>query len=369
MANTVRVELGSRSYDVRIGADLLGELGQMAAGLGAANSILVADSNVSNLYGEVAINALTAQGVGARLIDFPAGEANKNLATMARLYDALFEIRPQVDRGWLIVALGGGVAGDMAGFLAATALRGLKWMQCPTTLLADVDASVGGKTGIDHAAGKNLIGAFHQPNAVLIDVDLLKTLSEAELANGLAECVKHAIIRDAGLLDFLEDHIQAIRARQGEVMTELVTRNVQIKAAVVSADEKESGERAHLNFGHTIGHAIETLVGYDKIAHGQAVALGMAAGCRMAAGRGFIEDEAVERVRDLLASFALPVTWKDLDGERIWEIMQHDKKVRDGQVRMVLPVVLGQAAVFDDITPEMVREAVAALRPETATRK
>lgn len=368
MANTVRVELGSRSYDVRIAPGLLGELGRQAAELGAANVVLVADSNVSNLYGEAAIDALTAEGVGARLIDFPAGEANKNLATMGRLYDALFQVRPAVDRGWLVVALGGGVAGDMAGFLAATALRGLKWMQCPTTLLADVDASVGGKTGIDHAAGKNLIGAFHQPSAVLIDVNLLKTLSQAELANGLAECVKHAIIRDASLLDFLEDRVEAVRSCEAEVMTELVTRNVQIKAAVVSADEKESGERAHLNFGHTIGHAIETLVGYEKVAHGQAVSLGMVAACGMAAGRGFIEEQAVERVRDLLASLALPVTWPDLDGERIWQIMQHDKKNRGGQVRMVLPVVLGQAAIFDDITPEMVQEAVAVLRPEMARK-
>jgi len=267
----------------------------------------------------------------------------------------------------LLVALGGGVTGDLAGFVAATALRGLRWLQCPTTMLADVDASVGGKTGLDSPAGKNLIGAIHQPNGVLIDVEALKTLDDDQLSSGLAECVKHAIIRDASLLDFLEDNAEAVFARDGEVLTELIARNVGIKAAVVSSDERESGERAHLNFGHTVGHAIETALGYGRISHGAAVSLGMVAACRRAASRGLIEQDLCRRVEALLARLRLPVRQPGLDGRQIWQIMQHDKKARSGRVRMVLPVTMGAAAMFDDITPDTIEQAIEALRTEKPT--
>jgi len=325
------------------------------------SAVVIADASVAALYGKRATDSLSAAGMAASLIDFPAGEEHKTLRTVHAVFDRLFAVRPQADRRTVIAALGGGVAGDLAGFVAATALRGLRWVQCPTTVLADVDASVGGKTGVDHEAGKNLIGAFHQPAGVLMDVETLATLPEEHFRNGLAECVKHAVIRDASLLDFIEDHAGRILAREADILTDFLARNVAIKAAVVSADEREAGERAHLNYGHTIGHAIETHVGYAHIRHGEAVSLGMTAANHLAVERGLLESEAADRIEDLLKRLGLPVRREGLDAEKIWQIMQHDKKAVGGQVRMVLPVMIGQVAVFDDITPAAVRGAVAAL--------
>ena len=366
---TVAVELGDRSYDVQVGKGLLAGLGAFIRQCApkATQAVVIADSTVAGLYGRAACDAIAAQDLPATLLQFPAGESNKTLATFGQLMDQLLRLAPPIDRRCVIVALGGGVTGDISGFVAATALRGLQWLQCPTTLLAAVDASVGGKTAVDHPAGKSLIGAFHQPRGVLIDVRTFASLPPAQLSNGLAECVKHGVIRDAGLLDFIEDNLQAIVARDEDVLVELVRRNVEIKAAVVSADEREAGERAHLNLGHTVGHAIETLVGYDRIGHGDAVSLGMVAACRMAVRRGLLEDEAAGRVRDLLKALGLPVKFADLAAgaapapRAIWQLMQHDKKAIDGQVRMVLPTTLGSAAVFDDITEEQVAAAVLGL--------
>jgi 3-dehydroquinate synthase len=362
MLKTVRVDLAERSYDVRVGPGLLSRLGEVVGEFeNVTGAAVVSDSRVAELYAAAAIESLRSAGVRPALIVFPAGESSKNLRTVSAVLDELFAVSPAIDRDSLIVALGGGVTGDLAGFVAATALRGLRWMQCPTTLLADVDASVGGKTGVDHQAGKNLIGAFHQPGAVLIDVQTLKTLADRELRSGLAECVKHAVIADGGLLDFIEDHAQALFARDEPALTELIARNVAIKAGFVSADEREAGRRAHLNFGHTIGHAIETLTGYGTISHGEAVSLGMVAACRLAAGLGLIEAEVAERIQGVLERLGLPVRWDRLDAEQVWRIMLHDKKARGGQVRMVLPVVLGEAAVFEDISPEAIRRAIESL--------
>jgi len=361
MTQKIRVDLGDRSYAVSVGGGLLAELGTAVAALsGARRAVVVSDSNVAALYGGRTCNSLRRAGLGADLLSFPAGEAHKTLATCSNLYDSLFALRPAVDRQTVLVALGGGVTGDITGFVAATALRGLRFVQGPTTLLSAVDASVGGKTGVDHPAGKNLIGAFHQPSAVIIDVDLLRTLSPAEFASGLAECVKHAVIRDATLLDFLETRRSEVLAREPECLTELIARNVAIKAAVVSADERESGEREHLNFGHTIGHAIETLVGYGTLSHGQAVSLGMVAACRLAVARKLIDAASADRVERLLVALGLPARWPGLEATALWEIMLHDKKARGGKVRMVLPVRLG-AATYDDITQEAVAAALGAI--------
>ena len=362
MAKAVGVDLGERSYQVRVGAGLLDDLGAAAAAIEDVTSVVVlSEPTVSRLSGRRAADSLTAAGLDVSRIDFPAGEAHKTLATVCRVFDDLFAVEPPIDRSSLIVTLGGGVPGDLGGFVAAVALRGLRFLQCPTTLLADVDASVGGKTAVDHPTGKNLIGAFHQPVGVLIDVETLRTLPRRELVAGLAECVKHAVIRDAGLLEFIEDHADELLACQADVMAELIARNVEIKAAVVAADEREAGERAHLNFGHTIGHAIEAFVGYGEISHGEAVSLGMAAACRIAVRRGLIEAEPAERVENLLREFGLPVRRDGLDFQPIWRIMQHDKKALGGQVRMVLPVMLGAVAIFDDLTPRAVQDAVAYL--------
>ena len=359
MKRKVHVELGDRSYDVTVGGGLLPELGTAVESIGGARTaVVIADIRVAALFGPEVLDSLDRAGVAAKILSFPAGEEHKTLATCSDLYDALFALAPPIDRRTVIVALGGGVSGDVAGFIAATALRGLRFVQCPTTLLAAVDASVGGKTGVDHPAGKNLIGAFHQPRAVLIDVDLLKTLPDSELANGLAECVKHGVIRDAGLLDFIENRAKDILSREPEALTELIARNVAIKAAVVSADEREAGERMHLNFGHTIGHALENYLGYGRISHGLAVALGMKAACRIAVARGLFDAASAGRVERLLARLGLSVVVGGFGPREIWPLMLRDKKAQAGKVRMVLPVRLGAVAVYDDITPEEVQRAV-----------
>jgi 3-dehydroquinate synthase len=363
MRRAVHVELGRRSYDVSVGAGLLAQAGRVVRSLaGAERAVMICDSRVAGLHGERGLSALRGAGVTADLLMFPAGEEHKTLATCSALYDAIFALRPRVDRRTAIVALGGGVTGDVAGFIAATALRGLRFLQCPTTLLAAVDSSVGGKTGVDHPAGKNLIGAFHQPVAVLVDVDLLKTLPDAELPSGLAECVKHGVIRDAGLLEWIESRSRQILAREPESLIELIARNVAIKAAVVSADEREAGERMELNFGHTIGHAIETRAGYGRLSHGQAVAIGMAAACRIAAARGLLDAESARRVGALLSALGLPAeSPAGAQGGELWPIMLQDKKAVGGKVRMVLPVRLGKVAVFDDITPQEVEQSLGAV--------
>lgn len=359
---TVNVHLGDRSYEVRVGAALLGKLGETASeATDGRLAVVVADETVAELYAPAATDSLASASFRTELLTFPAGERNKNLATYSSLMDALLGLRPPVDRRTLVVALGGGVTGDIAGFVAATALRGLPWLQCPTTLLADVDASVGGKTAVDHQAGKNLIGAFYQPRGVLIDVEALRTLPAEELRGGLAECVKHGVIREASLLDLIETNAEPIFACDAEVMTDLVARNVAVKAAVVAEDEREAGARAHLNFGHTIGHGIETAGGYGGLSHGQAVALGIVAESRIAVARGMFDKTDAARLENLLERLGLPVQLGGLDTDEVWRIMQHDKKALDGRVRMVLPTGLGRVDVYDDVTAEEVSRTLASM--------
>ncbi len=358
----VTVALGRRSYDVLIGPGAARQLGKVAAALGKARqAVVIADSRVAELYGRAVMDSLAAADLPATLVDFPAGEEHKSLATYGQVFDQVLAVQPPVDRDALIVALGGGVTGDLAGFVAATALRGLRWIQCSTTLLADVDASVGGKTAVDHPAGKNLIGAFHQPSAVLIDTSVLKTLDARQIRTGLAECVKHGMIRDAELLDFIDDNAEAILAADENVMTELVSRNVAIKAEVVAADELEGSVRAHLNFGHTVGHAIETHLGLGKLTHGEAVSLGMVAETAVAQRRSLIDSSYAGRLGNLLSALGLPTRQDGLDAAAIWGIMQHDKKARGGRVRIVLPTGPGQVDIFDDIRAAEIAEATAAL--------
>ncbi len=356
---TVRVELGRRSYDIHVGAGLLDQIGSVAAEIRNVSSVVViSDSNVAELFGGRVIESLKSAGLRATLIDFPAGEKHKSLITYSHLFDELFAVSPTIDRGCLIVALGGGVTGDLAGFVAATALRGLKYIQCPTTLLADVDSSVGGKTAVDHPAGKNLIGAFHQPKSVIIDVAVLKKLPIEEIRSGLAECIKHAFIRDADLLDFIEQNAEALLACDADIMTDLIARNVAIKAAVVSGDERETAARAHLNFGHTVGHALETLAGYGKITHGQAIALGMIVAVRISVARRLIEEQVETRLKNVLEKLGLEIKTSGFNAAEIWNTMQHDKKVRGGKVRMVLPTEIGKVDVFNDPTADEVANAL-----------
>ncbi|MCK5113634.1 MAG: 3-dehydroquinate synthase [Phycisphaerae bacterium] len=366
MEQKIHVALGERSYDVRIAPGLIDQIGSSVAELtGAKQVVVITDSNVAPLYAARVTESLAAAGVVSRVLEFPAGEPSKNFATVSDLLDELLGSGEPIDRGTVIVPLGGGVAGDMGGFVAGVALRGLRFLQCPTSLLAVVDSSVGGKTGVDHAAGKNLIGVFHQPVGVLSDIESLRTLSIEELRNGLGECVKHAVIRDATLLDFIETNAETLQRVDGEklafdsdVMCELLAKNVAIKAQVVRTDERESGVRAHLNYGHTIGHAIETFVGYANIRHGEAVSLGMVTANHIAVARELFAPAVADRIANLLQSLNLPTTCGSLDAVKIWDIMKHDKKARGGQVRMVLPTGLGEVDIYDDITEQEVGEAV-----------
>ena len=289
----------------------------------------------------------------------PAGEDHKNVATVARLYD---EILPHhVDRRTPVFAVGGGVIGDTAGFLAATVLRGVPFVQVPTTLLAMVDASVGGKTGVNHAVGKNLIGAFHQPIAVFADPQTLRTLPPRELRGGLAECIKHDILRDAEGFAKLEQNISRAIALDMNYLTDLVAHNVAIKARVVEADPFEQGERAHLNFGHTFGHAIETISHY-AFSHGESVALGMAAAAQLAVDLGMLDDASRRRIVAVIESAGLPARGLRLDTEAVVDAMAFDKKVKDGKLRFVLPDRIGHVVVRDDVPVAAVKRAVKAIR-------
>ena len=361
----VRVELGSRSYEVLIGQGLLAEVGPVArAAAGGTLAGIITDSNVGPLYVARVEESLSAAGYATGVATFQAGEPSKTLATAGRLFDQIFSWPTPPDRDSIIVAVGGGVVGDLAGFVAATLLRGVPFVQAPTSLLADVDSSVGGKTGVDHPAGKNLIGAFHQPRAVCIDVDSLATLPAVEWASGLAECVKHGAIRDETLITWIARHAEALAAGDTRLRGELIRRNVAIKAAVVAADERESGQRAHLNFGHTIGHAIEAEFGFtgaggDYLRHGHCVALGMVAANHIALGRGLLPAAQAERIETLLSALALPVRRAGLDARRLVHTMRHDKKRRGGAMRFVLPAGgLGRVAIHADVTDEEILAAI-----------
>ena len=321
------------------------------------------DSNVAAHYLAPAEASLRSAGLAVTVVVLPPGESSKTLARAAELYDRF--LNGGIDRGSVVVALGGGVVTDLAGFAAATYMRGVAWVAVSTTLLGQVDASVGGKTAVDHPQCKNLIGAFHQPATILADVGTLATLPEEELRTGLAEVVKHAVIRDAELFDALEREADAILTRDAAVLERLVARNVRIKADVVMADERESGLRRILNYGHTVGHAIESLAmasGDVAMTHGRAVAVGMMAEAQMAADRGLVGRAVVDRQRRMLERFDLPVRpAPGLDLDRCLAFMRHDKKTEAGRLRFVLPEAIGSVRVVDDATEDEVRKALLAL--------
>jgi 3-dehydroquinate synthase len=289
----------------------------------------------------------------------PAGEDHKTFDEIVGAYDVL--LRAKIERSTPILALGGGVIGDMAGFVAATVLRGVPFVQVPTTLLAMVDASVGGKTGVNHAVGKNLIGAFHQPIAVFADPAVLTTLPQRELIGGLAECIKHDIIRDADGFADLERDIDGALHHSLPYLANLVAHNVQIKARVVEADPFERGERAHLNFGHTFGHAIEKVSNFSY-SHGESVALGMVAATNLAVDLGMLDRASADRIVKLIAKAGLPTGGMTLDASAVHDAMAFDKKVKSSKIRFILPDRIGHVVIRDDIPPERVRSAIESLR-------
>jgi 3-dehydroquinate synthase len=321
---------------------------------------LIADANVDQIHGPQVAAALEHGGYQVVAHRLEPGEDHKNLDTVRAAYQTL--LANKLERRSPVVALGGGVAGDTAGFVAATYLRGVPLIQCPTSLLAMVDASVGGKVGVNVAQGKNLIGAFYQPRAVVIDPLVLQTLPPRELRCGLAECIKHGLIRDADLFDWIEHHLPNIQAVDPDTMTELVARNVAIKAAVVIEDEKESGVRAHLNFGHTFAHAIEATAGYGRFGHGEAVAIGMVAATGLAIGRGACDADLLDRLTALLERLGLPTAAELPDTSTLIDAMRLDKKVADDAIRLVLPTRLGAVELVADATDDQIAAAWEAVR-------
>ncbi|TLM68927.1 MAG: 3-dehydroquinate synthase [Deltaproteobacteria bacterium] len=347
----VTVGLGERSYPIWIGCDHLPKLKEALDAVGFPRRIgIITNPTVGALYGERVTAALCAGNRQVHVIQIPDGEQYKTLETLEQVYDTLIDWR--FDRSCGLLALGGGVIGDLTGFAAATFMRGIPFVQVPTTLLAQVDSSVGGKTGVNHPRGKNLIGAFYQPRYVHCDVGMLATLPPREYAAGLAEIVKYGVIRDAGFFSWLEREREALLARSPEALEHAVMISCQIKADVVESDENEQGLRAILNYGHTFGHAVETLAGYGVVLHGEAVSIGMVMAARASALLGFGTAGDADRISRLLQSFNLPVNPPDFAVGDYLEVMRHDKKVRDGSLRLVLNHGIGAADLHQADAPD-----------------
>lgn len=341
---TLKVELNERSYPIYIGSGLLGEKGLLEQHIVGPRVAIVTNETVAPLYLKQLEQSLA--GFQCISIVLPDGEQYKNLDTLNKIFDKLLETRS--DRQVTLVALGGGVIGDMAGFAAACYQRGVALIQIPTTLLSQVDSSVGGKTAVNHALGKNMIGAFYQPKCVLIDTDTLKTLPDAELSAGLAEVIKYGLIGDNAFLDWLEQNMEKLLARDAVALAYAIERSCKNKAEVVAEDEREAGQRTLLNLGHTFGHAIETGCGYGSWLHGEAVAAGMAMAADLSQRMGWLGEDDVNRVTQILKSARLPVCGPDsLSVERYLELMAVDKKVQAGKLRLVLLRELGNAFVCD----------------------
>ncbi|MBW4466809.1 MAG: 3-dehydroquinate synthase [Pegethrix bostrychoides GSE-TBD4-15B] len=361
MKSIISVDLPQQSYEVAIVTDGLAQLGHWLQPLNLGKKLLlVSNPMIFRRYGELAVTALTDAGFEVATCLLPAGERYKTPATLQKIYDAALAAR--LERSSTVLALGGGIVGDMSGFAAATWLRGIAFVQLPTSLLAMVDASIGGKTGINHPQGKNLIGAFHQPRLVLIDPTLLKTLPPREFRAGMAEVIKYGVIWDAELFGQLEaaPRLDQQRYLTDELMQVILTRSCQAKAHVVSQDEKEAGLRAILNYGHTVGHAVESLTGYRLVNHGEAVAIGMVAAGQIAVALGLWPQAEADRQRQVIQAAGLPTCLPESLAnpaavEQILVALQSDKKVRSGKVRFVLPSQIGNVTDTDQADTETIR--------------
>ncbi len=357
---TLALDLGERSYDILIGPDLLADIGPRLRSLPVGNQVaVVSNDTVAPLYLDKTIKSLQKSGFSTVEVILPDGEDHKNWQTLQTIFDPLIENR--FERSATILALGGGVVGDMSGYAAASLLRGVNFVQVPTTLLSQVDASVGGKTGINHPLGKNLIGAFYQPKLVAMDTDTLKSLSPRDFRSGLAEVIKYGIIWDGEFFNFLEKNIDAILQQESGVMTHLLYTCCAIKAEVVAQDERERGTRALLNLGHTFGHAIETLAGYGNILHGEGVAIGMVMAARLSEIRGLSDEQTVLRIQYLLQKAGLPITAPGhFLPDAYLEVMGRDKKVSQGKIRLIVNSQIGKADIYSDIPHEQIKQAIIA---------
>lgn len=346
---TLQVELGRRSYPIYIGSGLLQQQPELILQhINSRHAFVVTNTTVEQLYRQP-LEKILAE-LDCPFLALPDGEQYKSLQTLERIYDAL--LKQRFDRRGTLIALGGGVVGDIAGFAAATYQRGVDFIQIPTTLLAQVDSSVGGKTAVNHRLGKNMIGAFHQPRAVVADLDTLNTLPERELSAGLAEVIKYGLINDAAFFDWLDSNINGLLEREPDALEYAVTRSCENKARIVAEDEREQGRRALLNLGHTFGHAIETFVEYTGWLHGEAVGAGIMMAARFSAYCGWLGDDDVRRVGRLLEAARLPVhPPADMTADRFLALMAHDKKVVDTRIRLVVLKAIGAAEVTADYEP------------------
>jgi 3-dehydroquinate synthase len=337
----VRIELGPRSYDIVVGRGLIGRPGTFATLRGGRHAVVVSNATVDPLYGDALAGSLRERFAIVERVVLPDGEQHKDWPTLQRIFDAL--LGSGGDRRTTLFALGGGVIGDMTGFAAACFMRGVPYVQVPTTLLAQVDSAVGGKTAINHPLGKNMIGAFHQPALVISDLDTLRTLPDRELVAGLAEVIKYGPIADAAFFDWIEANLEALLGRDPETLTFAVMRSCRLKARVVEQDEREADLRAILNFGHTFGHAIEAGVGYGHWLHGEAVGCGMAMAADLSVRLGLIPEASSSRIRRLVERAGLPLRCPPLGADRYLELMRLDKKSEGGDLRFVVLEALGRA--------------------------
>lgn len=355
---TVRVELGERAYDIRIEPGLLQSAGsEMKDAVGSARRVmLISNPTVYALYGQQTMDSLRASFAEVLYAEIPDGESYKTMAYAMEMIDAA--VQAAFDRKDVIVALGGGVIGDLAGFVASVYQRGIRFVQIPTTLLAQVDSSVGGKVAVNHPRAKNMIGAFHQPARVIIDPNVLATLEPREYISGLAEVVKYGIIDDLHFFQYLMDHHQRIVSRDPAVIQEMIKQSCIIKARVVGADERESGQRELLNLGHTFGHAYETCCGYGVYRHGEAVAMGIKLAARLAWRAGLLDKSEADRIEELLALLKLDYPIPHFDPAVLLNSMKQDKKARGGEIRFVLPTAVGQALVTAEVPLDLAAEVI-----------
>ncbi|HYA32011.1 MAG TPA: 3-dehydroquinate synthase [Thermodesulfovibrionales bacterium] len=353
----IRVMLGERSYDVVIGSDMLSGLAGRLKDFAFSRMVIVSNPTVYGLHGKALLSALSSAGFDAPVILVPDGEEYKELLWAYYIYGGL--LKQKLDRASAVVALGGGVIGDISGFVASTYMRGISFIQVPTTLLAQVDSSVGGKTGVNHPLGKNMIGTFHQPRIVWADVSTLRTLPRRELLAGMAEVIKYGVICDEALFRFLEEKREKILGLDGGAVEHLVKRSCEIKADVVSKDERETGLRAILNYGHTVGHAIETVTGYSEYLHGEAVAIGMCLEAEISSLLGIMDRREVERIRSLVTSYGLPCRMpSEIDAGGLTAAMLHDKKTVAGRLKFILPERIGSVRTETVIDTARIIEAI-----------
>lgn len=356
MMQTLNVALDSRAYPIHIGAGLLSQADLVLPHLKRKNVAIVTNTTIAPLYLAQVANALRNAGVSVLEIILPDGEAYKNTETLNTIYDALLKNR--CERSTTLIALGGGVIGDLTGYAAATYLRGVPFIQMPSTLLSQVDSSVGGKTGINHPLGKNMIGAFYQPKLVLADTDTLKTLPARELSAGIAEVIKYGLIRDADFFDWLEVNMSKLMALDEAVISYAVYRSCQNKAEVVAADEHETGERALLNLGHTFGHAIENAMGYGVWLHGEAVAAGTMLAADLSHRLKMLSQKDLSRMQHLFLAANLPIVSPKLSVEQYLNLMANDKKVEDGKIRLVLQQGIGKAVITSDYDASLLKQTL-----------